>query len=544
MGGGLHNDAGTIKLRNSIVSGNTGDDCVASLSQNVNNLIQDGTCSPALSGDPKLGALAGSPAYYPLLSDSPAINAAHANHCPATDQAGNARPYPAGGACDLGAFESQTASSSATVTPAATDATNTPIPATATSTQTPAMPVDPTATSVPPTPTPAPTEFCVNVSSGTYWLFPADPLLGGGFLSGLITEYPSSACEDGATTQTAIGADGYAYTTGEWIDAVALCALSDDERSLSAAQQPLAFNSDVWPCEPLLSSTPASTSTPDPSSTDTPTATETITPTPTATATDAPTESCVNVGPGTYWLFPASNFLGGAVTVYSSSTCDDASVTQASLGDKGYVYARAGELIALLLCQTAHLADGLTYSVAQMAYNTDVWQCTLPPTSTPIPTPTNSPVPPTYTPGPRVIYGFVLDSNEAGVLESSWDTPLQTPSDYRVSWAKVGESFKTWTDSSGNAFPSSPAHTITGLDQGERYKVRVRARYHGAGGPWSAEAQALVMDETTEPVQEQQQLPETPSDTPAPTSSPMPATNTPAPTNTPAAPATPCRLRH
>ena len=118
MGGSLHNDAGTIKLRNSIVSGNTGDDCVAGLSQNVNNRIQDGRCSPALRGDPKLSTLTGSSA--------------------------------------------------------ATDATNTPTPATATRTQTPAMPVDPTASSGPPTPIPAPTEFCVNVSSGTYWLFPAD----------------------------------------------------------------------------------------------------------------------------------------------------------------------------------------------------------------------------------------------------------------------------------------------------------------------------------------------------------------------------------
>ena len=359
MGGGLHSDAGTIKLRNSIVSGNTGDDCVASLSQNVNNLIQDGTCSPALSGDPKLGALTGSPAYYPLLDDSPAINAGHADHCPSADQAGNARPYPVGGACDIGAFEAQSASTTTTVTPAATDATDTPAPATATHTQAPPLPVDPTATPIPPTPTPRPTEFCVQVSSGTYWLFPADPSWDGGFLSGLITEYPSSVCEDGGTTETAIGADGYAYTTGGWIQATVLCAHSDDERVLSAAQQPLAFNADVWPCEQVSTSTPAPTSTAGAPSTGTPTATATVTPTPSATATDAPSEFCVNVGPGTHWLFPASKFLSGATTAYSSSACDDASVTQASLGENGYVYTTAGELSALLLCQAAHLNDGL-----------------------------------------------------------------------------------------------------------------------------------------------------------------------------------------
>ena len=559
MGGGVHNDAGTIKLRNSIVSGNTGGDCVASLSQNVNNLIQDGTCSPMLSGDPKLGTLTGSPAYYPLLADSPAKNAAHADHCPSTDQAGIARPYPAGGACDIGAIESQSASSSATITPAATDSTDTPVPATATNTQTPAMPVDPTATSIPPTPTPAPTEFCVHVSSGTYWLFPADPILDGGFLSGLITEYPSSACEDGATTQTSIGDDGYAYTTGEWIDAVALCALSDDDHIMSAAQQPLAFNADVWPCEPLSTSTPTPTGTPGPSPTSTPTAiaTQTSAPTATATATDANAESCVNVSPGTHWLFPASNFLSGTTTVYSSSACDDASVTQASLGQNGYVHATAGEVMALLLCQTAHLTDGLTYSVEQLAYNTNVWQCKPPSTNTPSPTltpppvqgqnssnptATNSPAPltttpilPTNTPGPRVIDGLTAASNQAGELEVSWESPSQTPIDYRVSWAEDGESFKTWTDSSGNAFPTSPSYTITSLDHGVLYKVRVRARYNGSSGPWTEQVEALVMDATVEQIhqlQQQQQLLETPSDTPAPTNTPVPPTNTPTPTNT------------
>ena len=72
------------------------------------------------------------------------------------------------------------------------------------------------------------------------------------------------------------------------------------------------------------------------------------------------------------------------------------------------------------------------------------------------------------------------------MLEASWDAPSDTPKDYRVSWAKDGESFKAWTDLSANAFPTSPSYTITGLDAGVRYKVMLRARYHqGGSGDWS-----------------------------------------------------------
>ena len=90
-GDGLHRVGGGLKLRNSLIANNTGEDCSGGLSENVNNYIEDGTCSPALSsadGSINLGPLTGSPAYYPLLSGSPAIDAAAAAHCPSLDQAG------------------------------------------------------------------------------------------------------------------------------------------------------------------------------------------------------------------------------------------------------------------------------------------------------------------------------------------------------------------------------------------------------------------------------------------------------------------------
>ena len=83
---------------------------------------------------------------------------------------------------------------------------------------------------------------------------------------------------------------------------------------------------------------------------------------------------------------------------------------------------------------------------------------------------------------------LTLSSTIPGTVQISWDTPGETPVDYRVSWAKVNESFLTWTDLSGNAFPTDTSHTVTSLEEGEQYKVIVRARYSDSSGDWSYEA--------------------------------------------------------
>ena len=50
----------------------------------------------------------------------------------------------------------------------------------------------------------------------------------------------------------------------------------------------------------------------------------------------------------------------------------------------------------------------------------------------------------------------------------------------------------------GNAYPTGTSHTVTGLEQGTEYSVRVRARYHdGDGnaeqsGPWSTSVEITV----------------------------------------------------
>jgi CSLREA domain-containing protein len=116
-GGGIYNDVlRTLHLRNSLLANNRVStlpigDCANSgtLATNVNNLIEDGSCSPAVSGDPVLGSLGdngGSTQTFALLSGSPAIDAA--GDCtsylnPDEDQRGVARPQ--GAACDIGAYE-------------------------------------------------------------------------------------------------------------------------------------------------------------------------------------------------------------------------------------------------------------------------------------------------------------------------------------------------------------------------------------------------------------------------------------------------------
>ena len=95
-----------VRLRNSIIGGARRHytACFGQLAQNIGNLIEDGSCSPMLSGDPLLDELSGAPGYHALLDGSPAIDAADPRYCLETDQVGTRRPQ--GGGCDIGAIES------------------------------------------------------------------------------------------------------------------------------------------------------------------------------------------------------------------------------------------------------------------------------------------------------------------------------------------------------------------------------------------------------------------------------------------------------
>lgn len=182
-GGAVHLEGwnGTIKLRNTLMAGSrAGGDCNSglnpdSITENVASFIQDGSCSPMLTGDPLLGDVAGSPAYLPLREGSAAIDRADDRYCPADDQSGTARPQ--GAACEIGAYEfpgttepleallesSPTAAltPSPTSSPAATALTSSPAALTPSPTLSPAaaMTSEPAATptsSPAATPTPSP----------------------------------------------------------------------------------------------------------------------------------------------------------------------------------------------------------------------------------------------------------------------------------------------------------------------------------------------------------------------------------------------------
>jgi len=123
-GGGIGN-FGTLTLRNTIIANSpSGGDCRGSLSAgSIHNLIEDsanacglahGVGGNIIGRDPKLGALIGNPAYFPLLPGSPAIDAGHNLTCaaqPVNNQSQNGVPRPQDGngdgvaACDIGSYE-------------------------------------------------------------------------------------------------------------------------------------------------------------------------------------------------------------------------------------------------------------------------------------------------------------------------------------------------------------------------------------------------------------------------------------------------------
>ena len=109
---------------------------------------------------------------------------------------------------------------------------------------------------------------------------------------------------------------------------------------------------------------------------------------------------------------------------------------------------------------------------------------------------------PVGTPGPRDIGRIILTSTTPGTIEASWVAPSEAPANYRISWAKVGDPYLTWTDSTGNAFPTDPAHTITGLEAGETYNVKVRASYSGTAGDWSGDVTITIAEVVTNTIAE------------------------------------------
>jgi hypothetical protein len=113
-GGGGIRSTDTLHLSNTLIANSpAGGDCLntGAIGTNIANLIEDGSCSPALSGDPLLGPLQdnGGPTWtHALLDLSPALDVGNAAVCAlppvnGLDQRGITRPQGPG--CDIGAFE-------------------------------------------------------------------------------------------------------------------------------------------------------------------------------------------------------------------------------------------------------------------------------------------------------------------------------------------------------------------------------------------------------------------------------------------------------
>lgn len=102
---------GQPKPQNPLESGN----CYRAMAAaSTNNLSTDTSCSPGFtqvtSVQLALGALTGTPAYFPLTAGSGvAIDKGTNAGCPATDQRGSGRPYDGDGdsnaLCDIGSYE-------------------------------------------------------------------------------------------------------------------------------------------------------------------------------------------------------------------------------------------------------------------------------------------------------------------------------------------------------------------------------------------------------------------------------------------------------
>jgi hypothetical protein len=110
----IYNNGGTLNYANTIMANAvSGGECVnaGTLGANVNNLVEDGSCSASLSGDPAMGALAdngGATETFALLVTSTAIDAGSDTICLPTsvnglDQRGFRRL--SGAHCDIGSYE-------------------------------------------------------------------------------------------------------------------------------------------------------------------------------------------------------------------------------------------------------------------------------------------------------------------------------------------------------------------------------------------------------------------------------------------------------
>lgn len=321
-----------LYLYNTIIAGSVDSvECNSSLATNINNLIEDGSCGAALTGDPRLGPLVdygGATLTQALLPGSPAINAGDSNACPALDQRGVVRPFDGdnngSSLCDIGAYEAiipVPATATVTLTPTITP-TYTPWPthistATPTAMITGAPTQTPTSTRVPTrTTTPWPTYTPTAMPLPTIPTLPTTPAH---FDVRVYVAAPTAAIHVGATiavvvtvdnrsvgcdyplyelTLNQLGAPIFRFDSPATVTAplanqtiYTLTAVTPGVVALQAIAYGESFCGDFWQWRYVNGSTYPVTVSPAAPATalPTPTATVTITPSPTVTATPSAT---------------------------------------------------------------------------------------------------------------------------------------------------------------------------------------------------------------------------------------------------------------
>ena len=110
--------------------------------------------------------------------------------------------------------------------------------------------------------------------------------------------------------------------------------------------------------------------------------------------------------------------------------------------------------------------------------------------------------------------GVTVTSPNPGELVITWDAPGRAPTDYRVTWKKSTAKWPSYKNENtalgGNAFPTERSLTVTDLEEGTAYKVRVRARYFDGNdvlkesGPWSDAVELTVTAAPSEDPQEEE----------------------------------------
>ncbi len=82
--------------------------------------------------------------------------------------------------------------------------------------------------------------------------------------------------------------------------------------------------------------------------------------------------------------------------------------------------------------------------------------------------------------------GIDAQAVDEGTVHVIWTAHPNGAKDYRVAWTPAGKKFRGYRLTDWNAFPTGTAHTITGLEAGSTYKVKVRARFnYGLHSRWS-----------------------------------------------------------